>query len=439
MMGHRTEVLTVTTMACRVAMTADTEGVPRMKRPMEGVRIVEVAQFTFVPASGGVLAEWGADVIKVEHSVTGDAQRGLVKVLGLEIVGDTTSFFPIMEGPNRAKRSVGLALEVPEARAVLDELIKTADVFVTNFMPSARARLRLDVADVRAVNPDIIYVRGTGFGARGPDANTGGYDGTAFWARGGSADSVTPEGADRPLGMPTGAYGDNMGGMTIAGGIAAALYARATTGETSVIDVSLLSVGAWATQYSVNLALLAGGPLPKPARGKGHGAPGNPLAGTFRTADDRWLTLTMLQPTRYWPEFCERMGRPDLIADPRFAGDAILQHGLEGGEIVADIIGGLTLERWRELMDGAEGQWAPVQNTYEVGMDPALRENGFVAKVIDYEGKERELVTNPVQFDETPAVTRRAPQFAEHTDEIMRELGKTDDELVALKLAGGIT
>jgi crotonobetainyl-CoA:carnitine CoA-transferase CaiB-like acyl-CoA transferase len=284
-----------------------------------------------------------------------------------------------------------------------------------------------------------IYVRGTGFGARGPDAGTGGYDSTAFWARGGSADSAAPDGAGRPPGMPAGAYGDNVGGMTIAGGIAAALYARAVTGEASVIDVSLLGVGAWAAQFSVNLALLAGGPLPRPERGSGHGSPGNPLAGTFRTADGRWVMLSMLQPARYWPEFCRRMGRPALIADPRFAGDAILGHGLEGGEIVAEIIGGLTLDRWRTLMDGAEGQWAPVQNTYEVGMDPALRENGFVATVTDYEGRERELVTNPVQFDETPAVTRRAPQFAEHTDEIMRELGKTDDELLALKLAGAIT
>ncbi len=410
-----------------------------MKRPMEGVRIVEVAQFTFVPASGGVLAEWGADVIKVEHAVTGDAQRGLVTSLGLNLVGDTTSFFPIMEGPNRGKRSVGIALEVPEGRAVLDDLIRTADVFVTNFMPSARAKLRLDVADVRAVNPDIIYVRGTGFGARGPDADTGGYDGTAFWARGGSADCTTPDDADHVVGQPTGAYGDNIGGMTIAGGIAAALYARATTGETSVVDVSLLGVGAWTTQFSVNLALLAGGPLPKPPRGAGHGTPGNPLMGTFRTADGRWVNLCMLQPTRYWPEFCERMRRPDLVTDPRFVGEAILRSGLEGGEIVADIIGKLTLEQWRKLMDGAEGQWALVQSTYEVGMDPGLRENGLVAKVTDYEGQERELVANPVQFDETPVVSRRAPQFAEHTDEILRELGKTDDELISLKIAGAIT
>jgi crotonobetainyl-CoA:carnitine CoA-transferase CaiB-like acyl-CoA transferase len=410
-----------------------------MKRPMEGVRIVEVAQFTFVPASGGVLAEWGADVIKVEHAVTGDAQRGIVATFGMGLVDNTSTFAPIMEGPNRGKRSVGIALEVPEGRAVLDELIKTADVFVTNFTPSARAKLRIDVPDVRAVNPDIIYVRGTAYGARGPEAGTGGYDSTAFWARGGTADSLTPEDADGLVNMPTGAYGDNMGGMTIAGGIAAALYARASTGETSVIDVSLLSVGAWVMQFSVNLALMSGGPLPRFPRGKGHGQPTNPLAGTFKTADGRWLMLSMLQPTRYWPEFCERMSRPDLITDPRFAGDAVLRNGLEGGEIVADIIGRLTLAQWRELMDGAEGQWALVQNAYEVGMDPALRENGLVATVTDYEGKERELVANPVQFDETAVVSKRAPQFAKHTDEIMRELGKTEDELIALKIAGAIT
>jgi crotonobetainyl-CoA:carnitine CoA-transferase CaiB-like acyl-CoA transferase len=409
-----------------------------VKRPMEGVRIVEVAQFTFVPASGGVLAEWGADVIKIEHAVSGDAQRGLVSLLGLDVVKDTTSFFPIMEGPNRGKRSIGIALEVPEGRALLDELVKTADVFVTNFTQSARNKLRINVEDIRAANPDIIYVRGTAYGARGSVANTGGYDGTAFWARGGSADSSTPEDAERLTNQPTGAYGDSIGGMTIAGGIAAALYARKTTGEPSVIDVSLLGVGAWATQFSVNLALLAGGPLPKPKLPK-NGTPSNPISGTYRTADGRWLQLVMLQPTRYWPEFCERMGRPDLLVDERFVGDEILKHGSEGGDIVAEIIGGLTVEEWTKRMEGAEGQWALVQNTYELGNDSALRENGFVSKVIDYEGKERELITNPVQFDETPVQTVRAPQFAEHTDDLLREMGKDEEEILSLKICGAVT
>ena len=133
------------------------------------------------------------------------------------------------------------------------------------------------------------------------------------------------------------------------------------------------------------------------------------------------------------------MRRPDLVTDQRFAGEAILRSGLEGGEIVADIIGKLTLEQWRKLMDGAEGQWALVQNTYEVGMDPALRENGLVATVTDYEGRERELVANPVQFDETPPTLTRAPQFAEHTDDILREIGRTEDEIIQLKIAEAVT
>jgi crotonobetainyl-CoA:carnitine CoA-transferase CaiB-like acyl-CoA transferase len=405
---------------------------------MEGVRIVEVAQYTFVPASGAVLAEWGADVIKVEHAETGDAQRGLVKLLGLDVTNGKSSFFPIMEGPNRGKRSVGIALDVPEGRAILDELIRDADVFVTNFLPGARKKLRIDVEDVRNVNPRVIYVRGSGFGARGPDADKGGYDSTAFWARGGSAESVTPAGSDRLVGMPTGAYGDSMGGMTIAGGIAAALYARQVTGEPSVVDVALLGVGAWATQFSVNLALLAGGPLPK-AEPPRHGSAGNPLSGSFKTSDDRWIMLTMLQPTRYWAEFCERMDRPELIDDPRFAGSAILDHGPEGGEVVAEIIGGMPYTEWVERMAGAAGQWALVQNAHEVGMDTALRANGLIAKVTDYDGIERELVASPVQFDETPARSDRAPQFAEHTDQVLRELGKSEQEIIDLKIAGAVT
>jgi crotonobetainyl-CoA:carnitine CoA-transferase CaiB-like acyl-CoA transferase len=410
-----------------------------MKRSMEGVRVVEVAQYTFVPASGGVLAEWGADVIKVEHAVTGDAQRGLVRLMGHDLANDSKSFFPIMEGPNRGKRSVGLSLEVPEAHDVLDELIRTADVFVTNFMPHARAKLRINVEDVRAINPDIISVRGTGFGAKGPDADKGGYDATAFWGRAGSADSVTPASSPELVGMPTGAYGDSIGGMTIAGGIAAALYARTATGEPSVVDVSLLSVGAWATQFSVNLALMGDGPLPKAAamtNENRYGSAGNPLIGSFKTSDERWIMMAMLQPTRYWPEFSDRMGRPDLIEDSRFVGEEILKNGHAGGAMVAEIISSITLDEWERRMDGAEGQWAKVQTTYEVGHDHSLRENGFIAKVTDIDGIENELVANPVQFDETPAVSKRAPQFAEHTDEILRELGKTEGEVIELKIAG---
>ncbi|TDB92911.1 CoA transferase [Actinomadura sp. 7K534] len=405
---------------------------------MEGVRVLEVAQFTFVPAAGAVLADWGADIIKIEHAERGDAQRGLIRVLGLDARGGG-SFFPIMEGPNRGKRSVGLALENPAARPVLERLVRESDVFLTNFLPGARARLGIDVADIRAINPDIIYVRGSGFGQSGDEADKGGYDSTAFWARGGSAAGVTPADADGVMRQPSGAYGDSIGGMTIAGGIAAALYSRKATGEPSVVDVSLLGVGAWATQFSVNLALAVGGPLPRPEQPR-HGSMANPLIGAYRTADGRWLELAMLQPGRYWPEFCRVAGREDLISDERFDGvENIMKNAAAAGEIVAEIIAARDHAEWAELLQGTDGQWALVQEPWDVAQDPSLRANGLIAALEDADGVPRELVANPVQFDETPVELRRAPQFAEHTDEVLRELGWSEDELIQLKIDGAVT
>jgi len=406
---------------------------------MEGVRVLEVAQFTYVPSAGAVLADWGADVVKIEHAEKGDAQRGLVKALGHDVISKGSSFAPIMEGPNRGKRSLGLSLEKPEAKEVLHELIRRSDVFLTNFLPAARRKLGIDLDDVRAINPDIIYVVGSAFGWAGPEAEQGGYDGTAFWARAGTADALTPTGAPAPTSPPAGAYGDNIGGMTIAGGIAAALYARATTGETSVVDVSLLGVGAWAIQLNVNLALQSGGPLPKFAPRAG-GQPSNPLTGNYRTSDGRWINLCMLQPGRYWPDFCQAVGRPDLIVDERFdTTQKLMANGLDAGAEVAAIIGALTKDEWFAAAAKMEGQWALVQDTFEVGNDPQLQATGQVTEVVDFEGNTQKLVANPVQFDRKPAVITRAPQFAEHTDEILTELGITDEKALEFKIAGAVT
>jgi crotonobetainyl-CoA:carnitine CoA-transferase CaiB-like acyl-CoA transferase len=405
-------------------------------RPMDGVRVLEVAQFTFVPAAGAVLADWGADVIKVEHAETGDAQRGLSALMGMPV--GSGSFAPLMEHPNRGKRSIGLALEQPEALDVLHELIRTSDVFLTNFLPRARRRLGIELEDVRKINPGIIYVRGSGFGATGPDSEKGGYDSTAFWARAGSALGTTPVDYDGLCVMPAGAYGDSLGGMTIAGGIASALFARERTGEPSVIDVSLLGVGAWANALSVGFALLEGGPPER--RAPGNSARTNPLVGNYRTADDRWLVLAMLQPGRYWPEFCRHIGREDLITDERFATtEALMGNAPVAADIVQDVLATRPLAEWVARFAGMEGQWAVAQDPWEVGQDPAVRANGLIAEVIDSEGTPRELVANPVQFDEKPAQITRAPQFAEHTDEILRALGKSDDELIDLKISGAVT
>jgi crotonobetainyl-CoA:carnitine CoA-transferase CaiB-like acyl-CoA transferase len=406
-------------------------------RPMMGVKVVEVAQFTFTPSAGAVLADWGADVIKVEHAVTGDAQRGLRLGTGGAAQG---SFHPLMEHPNRGKRSIGLALEHPEAHAILMELVRDADVFLTNFLPEARRRLHLEVEDIRTVNPNIVYVRGSGNGQRGPESEKGGYDGSTFWSRMGSAWSVTPTDSPRLMRMPGGAYGDSLGGMTIAGGISAALFARERTGETSVVDVSLMSVGAWAMALSISTSMLTNtmmGPMPLASP---MALSVNPTIGDFRTSDDRWISLNMLQPSRYFEDVCNHLGVEYLLVDERFSSaEGLMDNALEVGQHFADAIAKRPYNYWVQHLQTMEGQWSPVQDPLEIAADPQVAANGYILTVTDAEGNERRLVSNPVQFDETPPVIDRAPQFAEHTDDILRELGKAEDQIIQLKISGACT
>ena len=223
--------------------------------PLSGIRILEAAAWTFVPAAGAVLAEWGAEVIKIEPRVGGDPQRGLV-TMGL-IPGGPDGVNYMIEMPNRGKKSIGIDMTTPGGREVVHELAKTCDVFVTSYLPSRRKRFGIDVDDIRAVNPDIIYVRGSGYGPMGVDADKPGYDGVSFWSRGGIGDALTRD-LPEPV-MQTPAFGDLMGGMTIAGGIAGALYKRKATGETSIVDVSLLGLAAWTMSPQVTAAMLYGG------------------------------------------------------------------------------------------------------------------------------------------------------------------------------------
>ncbi|GAA4548384.1 CoA transferase [Pseudonocardia xishanensis] len=406
-------------------------------KPMAGVRILEVAQFTFVPAAGAILADWGAEVVKIEHSSRGDAARGQTNIGSIDLAAG--SFRPIFQHPNRGKRSVGLDLAHPAAKEILYDLARRSDVFLTNFLPDALSRLEIDVEHIRAVNPSIVYARGSGYGARGPDAGKPAFDATAFWARGGSSFGVTPPGSDRPLYMPAGAYGDSMGGITVAAGIAGALYARATTGEGSVVDVSLLATGAWAAGLSVNLSLLSGDPMP-PNSLPEPGPARNPIYGAFRTADDRWIQISMLQAGRYWADVCRHIDRPELIEDERFDTlPKLMANAPAANAILVEAIAAHPLAHWQKRFETLEGAWAIYQNSLEVAQDPQLRANGYIAPVTDVEGNERELLANPVQFDETPPALVRAPEFAEHTDDVLRELGIDEERLIELKLAEAIT
>ena len=407
------------------------------RRPLAGVTVLEVAQFTFAPSAGAVLADWGADVIKVEHAEYGDAQRGITVGAGGVASG---SFQPLMEHPNRGKRSIGLALEVTAGREVLLELARDADVFLTNFLPGARRKLAIDVDDIRAVNPSIVYVRASGHGQRGPDVERPGYDGSTFWARMGCAWGVTPPDSRRMLGQPSGAFGDSIGGATMAGGIAAALFDRQRTGEGSVVDVSLMSVGAWAMALWLGTAMLTGESAPPAATTGPPHIPVNPLIGSYRTSDGRFITLMMLQPGRYFADLCAHLGLDALLDDGRLqTAEGIMANAEEVGRRIAEVVATRPFAEWVEHLRTLEGPWAPAANPVEIVSDPQLEANGCLLPIVDADGIDRKLVANPVQFDETPPVVIRGPQFAEHTDDILRELGKTDDEIIELKLGGACT
>jgi len=404
-----------------------------MENVLDGVRVLEVAQWWFVPSAGAVLADWGAEVIKIEHPETGDPQRGLV-TSGLVPKG---GFNFMWEQPNRGKKSVGIDLRSEGGRELLYRIAAQSDVFLTSFLPETRRKLRIDVDDLRAVNPRIIYARGSGQGVRGPDAERGGYDGASFWARGGIAAALTADPAGPPVSQRP-AFGDGIGGMTIAGGIAAALFRRERTGEPSVLDISLLATAMWTLAPDITmakaLAALAGR-TPKLDR---RTSP-NPIVNAFATRDGRWIMLIMLQSDRDWPDLCRHLGRPELIDDPRFRSAADrFEHRGECVDVLDAIFAERTLDEWKRALATTDGVWAPVQRPIELYDDPQVQANGYLSEVELADGSPCQLVANPVQFDESPPRLRAAPECGQDTEQVLLGLGLDWDEIAAYKKSGAI-
>jgi crotonobetainyl-CoA:carnitine CoA-transferase CaiB-like acyl-CoA transferase len=382
--------------------------------PLEGVRVVELGVVIAGPATAAILADWGADVVKVEPP-DGDPQRGNTE----------PAYFRL---DNRGKRSVALDLRTADGRAVLDALLRRADVFVTNLRPSALARLGLDPATLTERHPRLVHATITGYGEA--DADRPGYDMGAFWSRPGTALALTPRGAEPPFQRP--GMGDHTTALAAAGGICAALVGRGRTGRGQLVTTSLLRTGAYF--MGSDLAVLArGGTAATGARRM----MGNPLLGSYRAGDGRWFWLLGVQAGRHWPAVARAIGRPDLVEDPRFADPAkLVEHRREAMALLDEAFATRSRAEWEEAFAREDVWFERVQTPDEAVADPMLTAAGVFRDVIDDGGR---TVATPVDFGPPSGEPApRAPEAGEHTEEVLLELGWTWEDLVGLKDRGVI-
>ena len=396
---------------------------------LDGVKVVELAEHGFVPSCAAILGDWGADVVKVERP-TGDPLRA---IMGAGFVTDTGDVNFLWEHINRNKRGIALDLRVPEGRTAFTALIEQADVFVTNFLPSARAKLRTNPEDLWAVNPRLVYAKGHGQGQMGPDADAGGFDSVSYWARGGVGHIVTP--AEGPMVMQRAAMGDAPSGAMLAGGIAAALFNRERTGKGMVVDVSLLNFAVWQIGVDLTATTITREDPPKMNNAV---ARSNPLVGPHKTADGRWLILNMIDDTRHWAPACRALGLDDLVDDPRCVDTATRAlHAQELHDRIRVAIETRALADLQQRLRAEDTISAVLASPLEVIDDPQVVANGYLAPHPAH--PTMRVATAPMQFDDEHVVVRRAaPGIGEHTDEVLSEAGFSADQIAALREAGAL-
>jgi crotonobetainyl-CoA:carnitine CoA-transferase CaiB-like acyl-CoA transferase len=386
---------------------------------LEGLRVIELAVWVAGPSAAGILADWGADVVKVEPP-GGDPQRRIFGALG---IADQAGV-PPFELDNRGKRSVVLDFDDPADRDVMDRLLDTADVFVTNLRPRALRKHGLDAGTLRARHPRLVHASITGYGDRGPDADRPGYDIGAFWARSGIAHTLVPP-DQLPPGLRSG-MGDHTTGMTLAAGILAALRERDRTGEGRAVTTSLLRTGMYCLGWDIGIVLRFGRRESTRPRERSRG----PLVNCYRAEDGKAFWLLGLEADRHWPGLCAAMGRPDLLDDPRFVDARARLANSEAlvAELDADFAE-RPLADWAERFDAHDVWWAPISSIHDVIADPQADAAGAFVDMAARDGEAPyRAVATPVDFEGWTLRPGHVPRLGEHTAEVLAELDGPPDQ-----------
>jgi crotonobetainyl-CoA:carnitine CoA-transferase CaiB-like acyl-CoA transferase len=399
------------------------------KLPLAGLRVLDLASFIAGPVATTVLGDYGAEVIKIEPPGEGDPQRKLGQAHSIPQHPVNFCWHLV----NRNKRAIVLDLKHADGRAAFDRLVKTVDVMVVNFPLKVRERLKMRYADVAPLNPRLIYASMTGYGEQGPDAEQPGFDSTAFFARSGLLDALTYAGGPPAFSLP--AQGDQMAGMNLFGAIAMALLHRERTGEGSEVSTSLHASGLWSNAMLAQGALLGAFVAPRPPRN----TPRSALANQYKTADGRWIQLTIVREDKLWPELCQAMERLDLLQDPRFqTTDNRRAHASELAAILDPVFAARPWPDWKTRLRRHEITFGLLGVLRDVPDDEQAVANGAVVET-EVEEMPRSI-SAPIRlsFAAQPAPPGPGPGHGAHTDEVLAELGYDTDEIGRLRAAGAL-
>jgi len=403
-----------------------------MPLALKGVKVLDLSQVAAVPMAARHLADFGADVIHIEHPLRGDAWRVYQAGIRKGTAGPPSHINYNWEIYNRNKRSMTLDLSKERSQEVIHKLVETADVFLTNARPYELEKFDLTYDTLSHLNRKLIYGSLTGYGKKGAEKNAPGYDQTAYWYRAGTPYLLSWPGTSPPIFRS--ALGDHVAAMALAYGVMVALFVREKTGIGQEIDLSLFHMGIYVNSFDISGALVTGRDYKDWRPNSREDAP-NALVNVYQTKDERWLTIVLLQPDRYWSRFCQAIERGDLEHDPRFESfEPRKQNHVALFHILEEVFLNKTLAEWKSRFSEAGLPFAPMQNLLEVISDPQARANDIFVP-FDHPSYGRiEVIANPVNISKTPATVRMpAPELGQHTEEILLELGYDWATIDALK------